>query len=63
MDEDEQVEHIDLSPAAPAATPYELVVVQPFAGRLIGEVITDAREVLSLLESEWAQHVVKRTKA
>lgn len=46
-----------------SAVEHELVVVEAFAGRIKGEVISDAETVKSLLESEWSAHFVKRLKA
>lgn len=39
-----------------------LVVIRPFAGRMVGDVIDDAREMRSLLDGEYAAALVRTTR-
>ena len=41
---------------------FELVVIENFAAHLKGEIITEAAKIKELLESEWAAHVIRKSK-
>jgi hypothetical protein len=41
---------------------HELLVVENFAEYVRGQIITEAAKIKELLESEWANHVVKKAK-
>lgn len=41
---------------------YELVVIESFLRYLKGAIITDVKEVMALLESEYQAHFIKRSK-
>lgn len=48
--------------AAETAAEHELVVLQDFLGYVKGQIITEAKKVKDLVDSEWQTHFVKKQK-